>query len=332
MLKDDLLGPWVRRFLMEHLIADRNLAPNTQGSYRDAMLQLLPFVAADAKKSVDRLSLNHVSQDSVRRFLRYLEEDRGCSVSTRNQRLAAIHAWARFVGEHSPEHVAWCAGIRAVPFKKTVQPVMDYLEKTEMDALLAAPDQQTAQGLRDYSLLLFLYNTGTRASEAAQTTIADLDLGPSASVRITGKGGKVRLCPLWSLTAGKLMPLIRARDQHEALFLNRRGEPITRFGIHALIKRCVRKASGSVSSLARKRISPHTIRRTTAVHLLRSGVDINTIRAWLGHVSLDTTHLYAQIDLEMKAEALAHCEISGPDQASKKWRDSPGVMEFLRSL
>ncbi|MBU1951127.1 MAG: site-specific integrase [Candidatus Eisenbacteria bacterium] len=332
MLSNDLLGPWVRRFLMEHLIADRNLAPNTQGSYRDLMLQLLPFVAADVKKSVDRLSLDHVSPDLVRRFLRYLEEDRGCRVSTRNQRLAAIHAWARFVGEHSPQHVAWCTGIRAIPFKKTVQPVMDYLEKAEMDALLAAPDQQTAQGLRDYSLLLFLYNTGTRASETAQSRIADLDVGPSASVRITGKGGKIRLCPLWPLTVSKLIPLIKRRDQHERLFLNRRGQPITRFGIHALVKRCARQASESIPSLVKKRVSPHTIRHTTAVHLLRSGVDINTIRAWLGHVSLDTTHVYAEIDLEMKAKALAHCEIPGPDQTRKKWRDNPGMMEFLRSL
>ena len=172
-----LLGPWVRRFLLEHLVAERNLARNTQRSYRDALTLLIPFVADKLHRSVDRLTLVDVSADLVRLFLADLEQSRQCTIATRNQRLAAIHALARFVGEHSPEHIAWCGQIRSIPFKKTSKAVIPYLDKPEMDALLSAPDRQTAQGRRDHALLLFLYNSGTRAQEAAQLLIGELDRG-----------------------------------------------------------------------------------------------------------------------------------------------------------
>ena len=255
-----------------------------------------------------------VSADLVRLFLADLEQARQCAITTRNQRLAAIHALARFVGEHSPEHIAWCGQIRSIPFKKASKAVIPYLDKPQMDALLAAPDRQTAQGRRDHALLLFLYNSGTRAEEAAQLLIGELDLA-GCSVKIRGKGGKERQCPLWPSTVAELRALIADRSPTARVFLNRCGHPITRFGIHTLVERYVRKAQVQMPSLATKRISPHTIRHTTATHLLRAGVDINTIRAWLGHVSLDTTNIYAEIDLEMKAKALAKCEVSDASQA-----------------
>jgi len=332
MTDSTLLGPWVRRFLLEHLIGERNLARNTQRSYRDTLALLLPFAAARAGTPVDRLVIDDFSPERVRAFLHHLEEARGCALSTRNQRLAALHALARFIAIHRPEHIAWAAQIRAIPFKKAPTPVMGYLDKTEMDALLTAPDRRTPQGQRDHALLLFLYNAGGRAAEVAHVTIADLDLGRSPSVRFVGKGNKVRLCPLWPLTARSLAPLVTGRGPAEPLFLNRRKRPITRFGIHALVKRTVAQACGHVPSLGAKRVSPHTIRHTTAAHLLRAGVDLNTIRAWLGHVSLDTTHLYAEIDLEMKAKALACCELSTPAGGQKRWRDDKGLLAFLRSL
>ena len=160
-----LLGPWVRRFLLEHLVAERNLARNTQLSYRDALTLLIPFVAGRLHHPVDRLTLVEVSADLVRLFLADLEESRQCTIATRNQRLAAIHALARFVGEHSPEHIAWCGQIRSVPFKKASKALVPYLDKPEMDALLSAPDRQTAQGRRDHALLLFLYTSGARAQK-----------------------------------------------------------------------------------------------------------------------------------------------------------------------
>jgi integrase/recombinase XerD len=326
-----LIGPWVRRFLMEHLVGERNLSRNTQASYRDTLVLLFPFVVSSVQRRVDQLLVNDVSPDVVRLFLLHLEQDRNCSVTTRNQRLAAIRALASFIGS-SPEHIAWCAQIRAIPFKKTSRPVMAYLEKQEMDVVLDSPDRETSQGARDYALLLFLYNTGARADEAAHVTIADLNTGSYPSIRIVGKGNKVRYCPLWQLTISVMTPMGVGRPPIEFIFLNRKKQPLTRFGIHGIVKRHILKATCGLPSLGTKKISAHSIRHTTAVHLLRAGVDINTIRAWLGHVSIETTNIYAESDLEMKAKALAHCEIFSTARSKLNWHTNEGVMAFLRTL
>lgn len=332
MSESDLMGIWVRRFLVEHLVGERNLSRNTQASYRDTLVQLLPFISDRASVSVDRLTSEHVTADAVKQFLSHIETERKCSISTRNQRLAALHALAQFVGRNSPEHLPWCNSICSIPFKKCPKPAMCYLEKHEIDALLDTPDRNSAQGERDYVLLLFLYNTGARADEAAQTRVGDLQFGRSPSVRIVGKGNKIRHCPLWLLTATVMETMISQRKLTESAFLNCRKQAVTRFGIHTLVKRYAARAASKAPSLRSKRVSPHTIRHSTAVHLLRAGVDINTIRAWLGHVSLDTTHVYAEVDLEMKARALSHCEILSPVKQLEDWRVQPELMAFLKSL
>lgn len=331
-MKDEtLLGPWVRRFLLEHLVAERNLARNTQVSYRDTLALLLPFASKHGRHAIDRMTVEDLTPSIVRKFLDHLEHDRQCSGVTRNQRLATIRSLARFIGMHSPAHVAWCAEIRATPFKKTAKTEIGYLEKAEMDALLAQPDRRTPLGNRDHALLLFLYNSGARADEAAKLTIGSLQLGAPSSVRLHGKGNKYRTCPLWSITAKSLSRLVANREKSEPVFLNRSNQPLTRFGIHRLVAQYAERASSTVPSMATKRVSPHTIRHTTAVHLLRAGVDINTIRAWLGHVSLDTTHVYAEVDMEMKAKALARVDIS--DLQTKPWqRPLPSLMTFLKAL
>jgi site-specific recombinase XerD len=331
-----LLGPWVRRFLLEYLVTEKNLARNTQRSYRDTLCLLLPFAAKSARKEIDQLAVIDVSADLVRLFLQSLEEVRKCGTATRNQRLAAIHSLSRYIGLHSPEHVAWCGQIRVILPKRAPRSCITYLEKSEMDALLEAPNRSTEQGRRDYALLLFLYNTGARADEAAQATIGDLTLAKSSSkehslIQVHGKGNKLRRCPLWPQTVAELAPLIGSRGGTGHVFLNRRGEPITRFGIHTMVERYVHKLSPLMPSLKNKRVSPHTIRHTTATHLLRAGVDINTIRAWLGHVSLNTTNVYAEVDLEMKAKALATCEIK-TETGQKHWKENPGLLRFLRAL
>jgi site-specific recombinase XerD len=336
MTDTNLLGPWVRRFLLEHLVGERNLARNTQQSYRDTLRLLLPFAARRARKRLDRLTVEDLSVDQVRTFLTELEEKRGCGAATRNQRLAAIRSLAHFVSLHSPQHIQWCGEVRSILFKKAPRPLVTYLEKEEMDALLAAPAAGTAQGRRDHALLLFLYNTGARADETARVRIEDLDLGKTpgrdpSSVLIHGKGNKLRRCPLWARTVNELLPLVGNRPSAEQVFLNRRGQPLTRFGVHALVERYAAQVAGMFPAMAKKRVSPHTIRHTTATHLLRAGVDINTIRAWLGHVSLSTTNMYAEVDLEMKAKALANCEVK-EEKPQTPWREDKGLMEFLRSL
>jgi integrase/recombinase XerD len=331
MREHAFLGPWIRRFLLEHIVAERNLARNTQLGYRDTLAQLLPFVAATTHHSVDRLQVEDASAELVRSFLAYIESERGCAVQTRNHRLAAIHSLARFIGSRSPEHVAWCAQVRAVPFKKAVKATIGYLDKPEIDALLRAPDRRTELGSRDHAVLLFLYNSGARADEAASLRVGNLQLGSSPSVRILGKGNKWRVCPLWAETTVVLRPLIAGRDREDHVFCGRTGEPMTRFGVHRIVAIHAAAASKFVDSMVGRRISPHVLRHTTAVHLLRAGVDINTIRAWLGHVSLDTTNIYAEVDLEMKAKALASVDIAGNTHSATRSR-APSVMEFMRQL
>jgi site-specific recombinase XerD len=209
--------------------------------------------------------------------------------------------------------------------------VVPYLDKAEIDALLACPDRRTSQGRRDYALLLFLYNAGARADEAAHLTIGNVD-AISSSVSVLGKGRKQRQCPLWPDTVQELCNLAGQRPPQERVFLNRCGQPLTRFGIHAVVERYAVRARANMPSLASKRVSPHSIRHSTATHLLRSGVDINTVRAWLGHVSIDTTNVYAEIDLEMKANALARLAIPSDRKANRRWAKDPSLMAFLRSL
>ena len=331
MINKNLVAIWVRRFLLEHVVAELNLSRNTQASYRDALALLLPFAAKQRGQAVDQLEVEGLPPEVIRLFLAHLEDERHCSVSTRNQRLAAIHSFARFVGTRSPEHLAWCAQLTAIPFKKAAKGTLPYLDKGEMDAILAAPDRRASQGLRDHALLLFLYNAGARADEAARLTVTNLDLGPSPAVKILGKGNKTRLCPLWASTASTLKTLVAGRTGQDPVFLNRRRERMTRFGIYALVKRCAARAAGAVPSIRTKRVSPHVIRHTTAVHLLRAGVDINTIRAWLGHVSLETTNRYAEVDLEMKAKALETCALPNTER-TPVWRKDKDLMAFLTSL
>jgi integrase/recombinase XerD len=330
MPKSVLLGPWVKRFLLEHLISERNLSTNTQRSYRDTLALLLPYAAAQQKTPVDRLEVFALSSDVLRGFLDHIEVVRKCSIRTRSQRLAAVHAMARFIAERSPEHIAWCSEIRTIPFKRFTRNELTYLDKPEMDALLAAPDRRTQQGLRDHALLLFLYNSGARVSEAASLQIGDLNLRANqiGDVQLRGKGRKMRRCPLWPATVNVLLALIRGRSPDQAVFLNRFGHSITRHGIHSMLRDHLRAASASHPSLLRRSISPHTIRHTTAAHLFRSGVDINTIRAWLGHVSIDTTNVYAEVDLQRKAEVLAHSNaLRTAPTNNKRWRDDPSLIQ-----
>jgi len=290
----EVLGSWIRRFLMEYLVGERNLARNTQQSYRDAVRLLVVFVATKIHKRVDELLVLDIDADLLRAFLLHIEEKRKCSISSRNQRLAAIHALSGFIAERCPEYLDWCAQLRAVKSKRSAPTPVCYLEKPEIDALLNAPSSITRLGYRDHALLLFLYNSGARAEEAAKLCIEDLSLhygadGALSSVRLHGKGGK------------------------------------------DIVTRYARVSMSRVPEMRKKRIGPHTIRHTTATHLLRAGVDINTIRAWLGHVSINTTNIYAETDLEMKAKALGLCAVKST-RSSKRWRHDPDLMSFLAQI
>ena len=325
------LGPWLRRFLTEYIVTERNLARNTQKSYRDTFALLLPFVGAKARKPVERIAVQDLTARRVRQFLDHLEDDRGCSVPTRNQRLSAIRAFARFIASRDPTHIEWSGSIRSIASKKAAPKPIGWLSKSEMKELLKVPDRRTPRGRVEYALLLFLYNTGARVSEATQLVAGDLHIGRRdgghALVKLVGKGGKHRQCPLWPQTEAALAELVQRPTADDAVFLSQRRRPYTRFGVYRLVER----SAARVPLLTGRRITPHTIRHTTACHLLQAGVDLNTIRAWLGHASLDTTNIYAEIDIEMKAKAMALCDAAEPGP-HRPWRANTGLIAFLAAL
>lgn len=327
----ELLGPWLRRFLLEYIVTERNLARNTRSSYRDTFALLLPFASRRLRTPIDRVRVRDLTSGLVLKFLAHLEDGRGCSVRTRNQRLAAIRAFARFVGSRDPAHVEWCGHIRAIASKKSMAPPVGWLTRTEMEAMLAAPDRMTDRGRCEHALLLFLYNTGARVSEATELKVRDLTFGRDngghdiASLR--GKGGKTRHCPLWPETARVLREQIRGRAPDAPVFLSRLANAFTRFGVYRLVERY----AAAVPELADRAVTPHVIRHTTACHLVLAGVDINTIRAWLGHVSISTTNIYAEIDLTLKANAVALCEV-GSTRPARRWKEDKDLMAFLKAL
>lgn len=334
------VGYWLKRYFQEYMPVIRNLSRNTITSYRDALHQLLVY-AATKGYSIGSLRVEEITDTLACDFLSYLESAKSCSIQTRNQRLAAIHSLAEYVATSDPQYVHWFQKLKSIPVKRNVPreingravPRIMYLEKDEMKALLDAPDRRTGQGSRDYALLMFLYNTGARASEVASLTIGNLETGSSGQmpkVTILGKGNKTRVCPLWGSTVKLLLPLID-RSKDEYLFLNRYNEPITRFGIYEMVSRHATKASLVMPSMASKNVSPHIIRHSTASHLLEAGVDINTIRSWLGHVSVNTTNLYAEVNMRMKAEALKTCEIEGL-RKDRTWKEDKSLLTFLKSI
>jgi site-specific recombinase XerD len=230
-----------------------------------------------------------------------------------------------------------CKRICSLPLKRAPVRPIPYLEDDEMQAVLAAPDQTLASGRRDYALLLFLYNTGARVQELANVRAADLQLSRPPHAMLHGKGNKERICPLWATTVRALRRLLDessiSPQSDEKIFRNARGEPITRFGIDYILKTHVLIAANQLPSLKRRRVSPHVIRHTAAVHMLNSGVDLNVIRAWLGHVDLRTTNVYAEINLATKRAALETCAPAGSRRMKPpSWRRDGDLLAWLEQL
>lgn len=305
MIDGHLLDPFVRCFLMEDGVEHRTLTRNTQRSYRDAIHLLLRYLQDHHGLAPAQVTVEHITASVTHSFLTHLEQERGNSVSTRNQRLKAIQALFQIVARQAPELRDHAAQIHALRPRRAAAPALAYLDKAEIEALLGVPDRRTAQGRRDYALLLFLYNTGAHASEVAELTLEAITLDSPGTVRFNGRRGKSRVCPLWPHTSEILRDLLGDRLEGPPgtlVFHNVRGQPITRFGIHTLVARIAAKAVETTPSLRTKRVSPHTIRHTTAVHFLRTGIDIETVGAWLGHLTPETMQRYAELDRDSEAE------------------------------
>ena len=329
------LASCLRHYFTDHLPRLRGMSPHTIHSYRDSLVLLLRFVASNRKLQVCDLDLNDIEPNRVLAFLTHLERDRHNCVTTRNVRLAAIHAFFRYVAAHHPDQIESAQRLLGVPFKRASQRVIEYLERSEIEAVLARVDRSVANGRRDYALLATMSNTGARVQEVVDLRARDLQLSRPYQLRLFGKGRKERYCPLWPQTAQVLRAFCeeqRVDLRSEArVFLNHRRAPLTRFGVRYILAKHVDRARSAVITLARKRLHPHSMRHSAAVALLKSGVDLSTISQWLGHASPSTTNRCATIDLEMKRDAIARVK---PLPGSRKaaWRKSQTVLEWLESL
>jgi site-specific recombinase XerD len=330
-------GAFVRSFFEDHLVCRRNASSHTVRSYRDALKLFLHFAVARLKKPATRLLVTDISEEIVTRFLADLEQTRGNAIQTRNHRLVALRNVFAYIASREVLLLDHCRRLADFPRKRGAAiPEIRYLEKGQMNAILAAARRDTAAGCRDYALLLFMYNTGARVQEVADTRLSWLTLTPPYKVELLGKGRKWRTCPLWESTAQQLRQLIKERQPapspNEFLFLNRFGQPFSRSGIADLLDRHVAAASVAMPELRKQRITPHTLRHTTAMHLLQSGVEVNVIRSWLGHASTATTNGYIEIDLAMKRRALETCEVAGSNDADATWHSQPDILSWLDSL
>jgi integrase/recombinase XerD len=330
------LGALLQSFFTDHLITVKGLRPASVRSYRDTIRLLLTFVADQRRTKITRLRLEDLSFERIVAFLRNLEHDRGNSIRTRNQRLAALHTLFDYIATREPEMLGECHRIAAIPMKRVAPPETQFLERDEIQALFEATPDTGRHAQRDRTLLLLLYNTGARVQEIADLQAGNLDLGVYPVVRLHGKGDKWRTCPLWRQTAGLLQSLLDTlptpATPDTPVFSSSSGRALTRSGIYKIVRR---HASDFDEERTGRRITPHVFRHTAAVHLLEAGVEVNVIRGWLGHADLNTTNRYAQINTRAKQEALRVTELPGSSAASPTtpiWRSDETLLTWLASL
>ncbi len=338
-MTDQSLSSVVHGYFLTYLPRDKGLRPSTIRSYRDSLRLFLIFVAGANRRGVSELDLAHLDYPAAQAFLHNLEAERGNAVSTRNQRLAALHAFYEYLGRTVPEMLPSCTKVAAIPMKRCPLPEMKFLARDEVEALFACIPAQGRLARRDRALLMLLYNTGARVSEVAQLTMGQLDLQSPAQVRLLGKGAKWRTCPLWRQTAKVLQAMLdeRASDlpPDAPVFVGTGQTPMTRSGIYKRIRHYAQIWETSAKPASQIRVTPHVFRRTTAVHLLEAGVEVNVVRGWLGHVNLETTNRYAEITVRMKANALELCEPVAPSSGHPRkstWQDDADLMAWLSSL
>jgi|HubBroStandDraft_2_1064218.scaffolds.fasta_scaffold14924_5 site-specific recombinase XerD len=325
----------IQTFFRRHLIFTRGVSPHTLHAYRDAIRGLLAFAVASQGGSVVDLTLDDLGRDRILAFLEDLETRRGNTAATRNARLAAIHSLFRFIAAEDPAAVALCARVLAIPYKRTPARAVTCLSREDVEHLFNSIDRSTALGRRDLALLHFLYNTGARAQEVVDLRLPAVRFDAPAQVRLLGKGRKERLCPLWSETTDLLRAMLKDRTvsttENAPLFVNATGHPLTRFGLGHIVRMRVTAAAPSRPALSKTAITPHTFRHTTALHLLQAGVELNVVRSWLGHASIETTHAYIEIDMQMKRAAIQACESPSLETSRPLWV-KPDLLTWLEAL
>jgi site-specific recombinase XerD len=329
---ENRFGKLVEEFFLDRLIRQRNSSPQTVAAYRDCFRLLFEFAGDRWNKPPDRLVLGDLDAPFVLAFLDHLETDRKNSIRSRNARLAALRSFLRFAALKEPESLALIQRALAIPLKRCSRPLVGFLSHDEVQAIIDAPDSSTWAGQRDQVLWATMYNTGARVSEALGIRVSDVVLASSPSIHLHGKGRKDRAVPVWPATAAQIRRWLTRIDSApgKPLFPAANGGHLTRSAITDRLKRATQAATTKCASLAGRKISPHTLRHATAMHLLQSGVDITLIALWLGHESPATTHIYVEADLKMKEKAL---KVVKPATAKKVRYEPPaGLLAFLQSL
>jgi integrase/recombinase XerD len=329
------LARLLESFFRNRLTDQRNATPATIASYRDALRLLVLFASERTGHNPCVLTVQDLDRDLILAFLDHLEQERGNCIHTRNSRLTAVRSFFHHVAANDPGSIGVAQRILAIPIKRSHTEVTHYLSRSELAALIDAPDRRTSRGRRDSVLLLFLARTGARVSEALNVDAADLQLGrPHPQVLLWGKGRKQRMVPLPDDLAKALEELLRERGigRHDSLplFVGRRGQRLTRFGATHIVRRAVATASKRIPRLVRKHVSPHVLRHSLAMTLLQSGVDLLTIQAWLGHAQVATTHRYASADVQMMRRGLEQAGVSGKEFARFQPKDE--VLRLLEQL
>jgi len=337
MKKVNTLMMLVQGFFQNYLVVDRGLSQNTVMAYRDTLKLFFAFECSRQKKSITKLVLDDVNADAILLFLNQLESKRNNSIVTRNLRLAALKTFSLFLTTKDVERSGEYQRIMALPLKKAPHKAIDYLEVSEIKSIIDGFNFENRNDQRDQVLLNLLYNTGARVQEICDLTVNSITFGRLPVVTLVGKGNKTRMVPIWQDTANLLMSYLRKNqilDQPEAsIFLNACGQPLGRFGVRYIIKKRVKLAAENCPGLKSKSIGPHTFRHTIAMHLLQAGVDLSIIRSWLGHVNLQTTHAYVEIDMEMKRKVLNAYSPSGKSNSLKGVLDkNKDVLAWLNSI
>jgi site-specific recombinase XerD len=327
----------VQAFFQEYLAGQRGLSQNTILAYRDALKLFLTFLVSSSGKPAAQLRLEDLKADRVLAFLDEVEQKRKNCTATRNLRLAALRTFFQYMIAEDTIRSGQYQKIVAIPLKRSPRPLIGYLEIDEVQAILNSIDRDTSAGNRDYALFSFFYNTGARVQEVIDVTVGAIRFKAPPIVTLTGKGSKTRIVPLWPATATILLDHTKTRgiekQEGARLFVNARGQPLTRFGVRHILRTRIASATAKCACLAGKRISPHTWRHSTAMHLLQAGVDLTVIQRWLGHVQLATTHTYVEIDLEMKRKALSICSPPVEENGLRKVLDkNRDVISWLARL
>ena len=322
----------VQQFFTEYLVAQRAVSPRTVACYRDALLLFLDFASHRLGKAPTTIQLADLQPDLILAFLDHLEQDRQNSVRSRNLRLTALRAFLKFAGRRDVASLHDVERALAVPMKRFERPMLDYLTRAEMVAVLGEPGESWSSR-RDHLLLAMLYNTGARVSEIIGVRVVDVVLDGAACVHLHGKGRKLRSIPMWDATVTEIRSWLRLNPTlrcEAALLPNRDGQAMSRSNVAQRLDVAVRRASVEQPSLLKKRVSPHILRHTTAMHLLQAGVPFNVIALWLGHESPTTTHRYVEADLAMKEEALGRLE--APDSRIRRYQAPDSLIRFLQTL